>query len=724
MRTGFRRFSAMVLACTAIWAFSGHSALAQDVQRSEQELLEDFIHFVNIDNNELANAVAMELLGTGLSPTDFVNLVEDSNDLPRFERAIFDALHTPDIEFAAAALERLWEDGKLERVRNPDQIARNIVMLTGEARPRLFAIERLKAAGEYAMPQLLDALLQSNDPLLRDEVDRLMVDMGRQAVVPLCTALLDLDNQGQELVVSILGRIPYRNSTPFLMELFEKTTSDRISQAVQRAMNRLTGGTGVAASELFLGLARGYYDEKTDLTNFPGEEHQLFWTYDPTVGLFQIPVRTEVYHEAMAMTMAEKALTLGYEGPDGLSLWIAANFSREIDTTLMPGGDTYTNPVYASDRRAAMYFAVAAGAMPSQRVLGIAIDDRDTPLALRAIKAIQATAGGSTLWTGLDGREPLLEALRYPNRRVQYEAALALGLAQPTNAFEGYERVVPILASAIRDADARYALVIASDIERASVLTGQLKDLGYQLLPSVTNLDASAQEVADVAGVDLIVSNLSENETRNLIGRARAMAKLGATPILALMDSGSDYIQLNNEYRRDATIQVRKMQIGGEKISAAMRELVLRASGGPIGDAEARVYADRSLRVLRDLAVSQNPVLDIDDAVGPLLGVLQDSIGAFRVRIAEVLSRVDQTHVQVALMDVALGAPAQERVALFAKVADSAKRFGNHLEPRQVQQILDLAIEGSDKEATAAAALVGSLDLPNQELIRLILLDR
>src|SRR5690606_35111170 len=126
----------------------------------------------------------------------------------------------------------------------------------------------------------------------------------------------------------------------------------------------------------------------------------------------------------------------------------------------------------------AEYFAVISGPETTQPVLGRALDDRDTQLARRAIAAIEKTAGGVTLWTGAD-RAPLLEALRYPSRRVQYEAALAIGAAQPRSTFEGSERVVPILASAIRDASELFAVVVSNVAEDRPRLAQVLRDQGY-----------------------------------------------------------------------------------------------------------------------------------------------------------------------------------------------------------------------------------------------------
>jgi hypothetical protein len=431
-------------------------------------------------------------------------------------------------------------------------------------------------------------------------------------------------------------------------------------------------------------------------------------------------IRTEVYHEAMAMRNAERSLRIRPQGNDqALSLWLAANFSREIDTAAM--NQPYENPAYGPDRREAMYYAVAAGASPSEAVLARALDRRDTPLARQAIAAIEQTAGGAALWSRSGERKPLIQALSYPNRRVQYEAALALAKAQPTSGFEGSERVVPILASAVRDASARFAVVIGSNPEVANSARRTLERLGYKVLPPGMQLADVREGMAEVPGVDLVVStNLNPEATRGLIDQARRTPKLGATPILAMTDP-QGAIELRRAYDRDSLIEVRPMGLNETQVAAAVEQLVEKASGGPISEEEARSYAIRSISVMRDLTVSGNPVFDVGEAANSLIEAMKSSGGQQKIDLAEVLSRVNQKRVQVALMDAAMNSSDEEQIILLGKVADSAKRHGNLLEPRQVQRVLDMAARAPGQTATAAAALVGALDVGNRNLVPLIL---
>jgi CheY-like chemotaxis protein len=695
----------------------------EETARNEQ-LLRDFIHFVRINNPEVAAGMGRQLLGRNLTPPDFVDLVERSGELGRFEETIARSMRIPEVEPVAGALLKLYESGKLQRVRNPDDVARNIQLLKGNMRAQMLARERLVAAGEYAVPQLLQALLSRNDPELQALAQGVLVNMGQQAITPLATAIVGVDPAGQIAIADVLGLIGYRTSVPYLYDVLMATKSPHVRASVERALSRIgTSGLPADPAALYGQLAEDYYDQKPELTSFPGEDFQLLWSFSPAVGLAMTAIRTEVYHEAMAMRNAERALVLRPQGNDrALSLWLAANFSREIDSARLPEG--YTNPAYGNDRREAMYYAVAAGSQPSEAVLARGLDRRDTPLIRRAIEAIDQTAGGAALWASGGDRKPLIEALTYPNRRVQYEAALALGKAQPSSPFAGSDRVVPILASAVRDAAARFAVVVSANKEIGDSARRILEQAGYTVLPVATHLAELNEAIAEAPGIDLIITtNFTADTTRGVVNQIRQTAKLRATPVLAVTDAQGS-IDLARAYSTDPLILVRPSGLSESQIGAAVEQLVEKASGGPISSEEAQIYAGRSISILRDLTLSGNQVLNVGEAALSLIAAMNESEGDQKLALAEVLSRVEQKRVQVALMDAALNAQGEEQVLLLGKVADSAKRFGNLLDRRQVNRVVELAQNAQGHTAIAAAALMGSLNLGNDNLVPLIVGQR
>lgn len=686
---------------------------------SDAQLIEDFNHYVTIANVEMANASAAALIERAIDPAVFVGLVEDSVTMQeRFERAYRRAILIPELEASAASLYRLYEQGRLARARDPKEIDRNISLLTGTARGRLLAQQRLAFAGEYAVPQLLAVLQDRKDPMLTSEVSALLGIMGRQAVQPLSSSLLGLDPATQEIVARVLGRIGYPSALPPLTELYLTTSHPQVKAAAAKAIAALGSSPGASTSvaSLYRGLAEEYYSEPKSLTSFPGESFQLFWDFTPEKGLFATAVRTEVFHEAMAMHFAEKALLLDPSDQEAISLWLAANFSREID---QPEG--YDNPMYPSTRRGAMYFAVAAGAESTQRVLARAMKDLDTPLARRAIEALSRSAGASGL-VGTQG-VPLVDALSYPDRRVRFEAALALGRAKPTEPFAGSELVVPTLAGVIHEATRRYAVVLAGDLNRQQQIRRLLEGQGYIVLPPGGSLDSVSNSIADVYGIDVIVTDLTTDGSLQAINQARNNARLRATPILALM-SASGVSQHAGDFESDRLTQVLRQGVSDSQLTEAVRQLVESASGPPIDDEEALGYSRAALDVLQDIAIaSGGSIYDIGDAAVPLIRALSEPKHELRMQIAEVLSFIGQQRAQVALMEAVMGAAAGsgERLALMSKMNNSAKRFGNLLEDRHIRWLVTTAERGTNEEATLAASLIGALNIPNERLVTLII---
>lgn len=694
---------------------------AGDAQLSNVDLLKDFNHYVRIARYDLAAGRAEELVNRGIKPAEFVDLVEQSQEGDRFQTTVVRALRVAEVEPSAAKLYRLFEDGKLSRTRDPEQIARNIENLTGSIQARLVAQQRLKAAGEYAAPQLLEALFDTANRARQTEVQRVLVDLGRQSIAPLTAAMMNVDAPRQELIANVLGTIPYRASLPYLAELAQKSSSTEVKQAATRAIERIGGSPGAAGDDvasLYLALGEDYYAGKSELISFPGEDFQLVWSFVPSSGLQMTPVRTEVFNEAMAMRCSERSLRLNPSNEKALALWVASNFSREIHT---PAG--YDNPAYPKTRRDAMYFAVAAGPRTAQRVLGRAIDTRNTLLARRALEAVERTAGGTALWSTDDSRSPLIESLTYQNRRVQYDAALALASAQIKEPFAGAERVVPTLASAIRGAETKYAAVLAPNTEQYTAIRGILEKEGFVVLSFGRSVEEIAGPVSEVPAVDVVVAaGVTADKLGSSVEQVRSNVKLAATPVL-LLTSPEAYTTLRREFDRDGLVAVRQSAMSEADIAKAVKSLVDSASGGTISGDEARAYAARSLTALRDLAVSNSTVFNVSDAALPLIGALETKDAAAQLQVAEVLARVPLKAAQVAVMDAALGSNGEQRVALLGKVADSAKRSGNMVEPRQVERVLELARDEDAATSTAAAALAGALNLPNADLVPLIVGD-
>ncbi len=707
----------------AVAAVPAQSQTSQDSPEATQAL-RDFIHYVRIARYDAAVLRGQELLAMDLDPQAFADVVEGTDEIDRFLNAMGLAQRAEgqtELEETAAAIENLFNTGKLKRARNDDEITRNIALLGGNMRGRVLAEDRLIAAGEYAVPRLLNAYLYTDNRAVQVAASQVLTKLGQQAVMPLSVALDALSPEHQELVLKLLGQIPYRQSVPFIAELRASTDIPRVRDAASRALASLNASTAQHpgdAAWMYASLGEAYYDQRLDVTSFPGEDHQLVWTFNPEapeLSLSPRAVRTEVYHEIMAMRLAAASLRLAPQSPEALSLWIAANLRREIQNP-----DGYTDVFTESLGRGADYFAVAAGNSINQRVLARAIADRDTRLALRSIEAVARVAGGSTLWEGLNGSRPLVEAMLYPNRRVQYDAALAIGGALPTEAFPGDERVIPLLASAVRDADTRYAQILSTDQEIYQGVRTVLDTMGYQVLPRAASIEEARDAIAETPGLDLVVSVTTGALVEDLVDQVRGTPELAATPVLALV-SRADAAGLAARFERNALASVRPISLRAKELRRAVEVLVEGASGGPITQQEAEQFAQRSLAVLRDIAITGGGSLDPSTATPALVLAMTDGSAADPMQVAGVLAELNNEQAQIALMDAALAADGADRTALLNLTSHSVKRFGGRLESRQIDRLVELVATSPDEEGTAAAALAGSLGLPNDRLLPLII---
>lgn len=687
-------------------------------EASPAQLLEDFIFYVNTANIELALANANALIAKNMTTLEFLGTVEDSPTMKeRFDLAYRRALVMPGLEDAAAQLYKLYEGGRRDRARQPDEIERNIKLLTGTMGNRLFARDRLAEAKEYAVPYLLTTLIDSRDNAMRVEVSRLMQDMGRDSIVPICEALLKVGPETQEQLVNILAEIPYRTSLPYLYELRSTTQNDRVRAAVDRAIAQRDNGAGVGApiGELYRSAGDTYFTGTRSVLTFPGEEHQLLWSFEPSLGLVATAIRTEVFHEARAMELAEKALSANQDDQEAVALWIAANFQREIDT---PEG--YENPAYPAERRDAMYYAVAAGSGPTQRVLERALVTKNTRLARRAIEALTRSASGADIVRRGESPSPLVQALDYPDRRVRYEAALAIAAANPPAGFAGSDRVVPVLASVIGEASTRYAVVIASTPEEQQRSKKVLEDLGYKALAPAATLEALESEIVAVPGVDVIVIQQPAEAALETITKVRADARLSVTPVLAMMPL-ADVNRLETRQTVGSNTEFRGEGITEAQLAQSVEDLVTRATGPAIDDAEGEKYSVAAIDALDKLAAGGSASMDVGAASGALITALNGSEGDVQQQLAKLLSHVCRPGVQNALVEASFKVDGEDRVGLLNAASDSARRCGNQLDERLIKRVVESAAAAQGGEATAAAALLGGLNLPNARVVPLII---
>ncbi len=703
--------SRTLLTATALTLSMAGSALAQD-NRSH---LNDFVHYVMIAKPDLARAHIESLFDSGITDAELAELVDQSMDASRFESALRRGRAVLELESTIAQLESRVEAGRLALARDSERIKQAIAMLGGTQRQRMLAERRLLEAGEYAVPHLLQEVIAGDNPSLRIASREMIISIGRQSVSPLSAALAGVDDAGQVQIAEILGRIGWGHAGPYLLKLAQDdATAQPVRDSAMRAYNQIGGGTGDVSGD-FAQLSQRYFDNEVSLIAFPTEETNNVWSFDSFVGLVPTPVTTEIYSEVMAMHAAESSLRADSSNRRALALFIAANLKRENE---LPDGAS--DPIYGEDEYTPAFYALAAGPGVIQDVLAIGLDNLDTPLIRDAISALTRTAGGANLWTGSGDRRPLLEALQYPDRRVRYEAALALGKALPTQAFSGDYQVVPLLASAVRAGARTFAVVIADSNEDQTMYAAKLESLGYEVVAFAPSVAAASLQIAEAPGVDVVVVRQSRSNAMNSVEALRIGAKTSVAPVLVLADA-TDVFEMRQALRENNRVLVNRVVMADEAFAASLDGVIASASGGRIDEGEAQIYAIEALTTLRDIAVNGTTVYSIGDAESALIGALTAGDSSTpTLLVAEVLSRIASRAAQQSILDAAFTAEAGQQVALLERVADSAKRFGNLSESRHIDRLMAIIQDGGTS-AEAAAQVHGSYNLPPSNVVELII---
>jgi HEAT repeat protein len=732
------------------------------------KLLNEVLHQVQIAKPEAAAQAATALMDTGITPAELADLV-DSNDLgTRFDRVMTRGRGLEGFAAAAAQLEQMLRQGRLDLARRPDRIDEAIGLLGGTLRQQMFAAERLAAADEFAMPGLLKMLV-TGDSAQQIAASKQIAAMGRFAVQPLCAALPKLDPTAQRSVADLLGEIGYPEARPYLLALAsaEGTTGD-VREAAMRALGKV-GGTGETASAAFTALAKRFFDGEDALIMHPGDERANVWAYDPFGGLVATPVPTPIFFDVMGMRAAAAALALDPADAGALALYAASDLSRGNH---LPDGAT--DPVFGDNRYSAEFFATAAGPTLGEAVLGLAIDRRDTTLVLDAIRALAGTGGRDVTtragWAPLvecqqypdrraqvaaaiaiglaiDGRDttlvldaipafagtggrdvttragraPLVECLQYPDRRVQVEAALAIVASDPQQSFSGDFRVVPILASAVRDSGSKFATVVAENAEDRNAMSAALAALGYTPMTGGASFAECEAEIGRESGLDLLVVQGSPDFVASNLGAVRLSRLASAVPVLAVTDvAGAPAATRVAEADGGTVVWIAGS--GSETLGNAVDAVMLAQSGGEIGPEEGLEYAIRGLDALKTIGLRGRGIFKVLDAEPALLSALAGRTGGLRLLVADVLAMMPTAESQQTLVAIALagGPDEEETVELLARAAASARSHGRLATEEQVAELRELVGTSSGSLADAAGRLYGALDLPSGEVVKLI----
>ena len=676
---------------------------------------DDFWHYASVGRYELATAEAQKLLAQKDQP---VQVLEAFESAAADRKASLDASllrwqGMEGLKDVVTPLIMTINEGYLARRADPIAIDNNIKRLSVSEQAYVLAVGRLRDSGEVAVPQMIDYLRDSTKREYQPAVRRALRDMGRVALNPLVAATEMKDAATLAVIAVALGDIGYPDTLAYLARLAKGPQSaPAVKAAATEALIRMGADpTKLDAAALFYDLGQKFYYRTSAITADPRNPTAYVWYWDELKGLMHKNVPASIYHDVMAMRATEYALKLDPGRAPAVSLWLAANYKREAD---LPADAK--DPTRAEGQPSAHYYGVAAGTRYLNEVLTRAMGDRNPAVALKAVKSLQQIVGQSNLFAG-QGGEPLVEALRYADRRVRFESAFALAAALPQKSFFGQERVVPILAEAVAQTGKPGVLVVVPQDKLNGLVQG-LKDAGYSAA-GAANATSAAAAAATLPAIDVIlVSESAEvDRVRQLAAQTPRLEQAAVIVITASKASAYATQAANNPLLTVTQVT------DAPALKPVIEDARQRAGALPLDEKLAAEYALRSAELLGKLAISRGQVLDLSAAETTLLGALDDARPEIVKAVGNVLALLNSKQAQMALAAKAVDDKTAEdvKISLYKSLATSAKFFGNQLEGQQIDQIQKaVEAEKSLDVRGAAAEARGALNLPADQARTLI----
>jgi hypothetical protein len=428
------------VAIMAVALFAVNACFAQTLE----ENWNDFLHYTKIGRFDLARGHAQAVLAGSPDP---VKLLELSRENPQgYEILVRVNEVAPDAELAdlSGKVLAIIEQGRFIERSEPRIIAEEVRRLSSTDRGWFTAVKRLRNAGEYAIPFMLDALADNSREQEFPDIVRALPQIGRDAIRPLVAALQTENVTLKAETIIALGKIGYPQSQAYLKYIIENDGSAELRGLADESIRQIDpDALKIPAAVLFYQLAEEYYYHAQSLAPAEDADFANVWFWDPDgKKLVRQKVAKSYFHELMAMRTCEWALKADAGFGSAIGLWVAAFFKAESAGVAMPG--------YFGERHAdALVYATTAGVEYLHQALARAVRDKNAYVALGVIEALGTTAGEKSLLYQIGPAQPLVQALTFDNRMVRYSAAIAIGAAGPRERFAESILVTANLAEAL-----------------------------------------------------------------------------------------------------------------------------------------------------------------------------------------------------------------------------------------------------------------------------------
>lgn len=703
---------------------TGYGAAGLRVEVAPAALQHDWrmmVHYFKIARFDLAAQHAEKVLAANPDPATVLALVESATtgyDL------VIRMLRVDAMEEVAPKILALAEEGARAKKTDTARLQENLLKLDKGPRPYFLAMKELRYSGPYVVPHALAVLQDPGRKDLHPFVQRALTDLGDPVVRPLVRALATPNPGLKEMVIDILGDIGHPNALPGLKAVVEDPdSSEGAKGAASNAIIKIADESMLQtpAKRLYLDLANKYYYDKIPVADVHQPTTDIFDWVEGT-GLLYRAAPSKAVNEILASRACSDALKADPGALAAVALWVSSVMQMEAQLEDQKAREA--DPFLPDDMPSVDFFARAVGQQHLYSVLDRALRDENTPVAVRACRALEDTANQEflSLYAESKAGSPLVLALTYPDQRVRFAAAFALAAIRPTEPFTGAGKVIPTLSEALNLEAAGSILLVEPKDDNRNRLQADLKDEEWNVVTATTGNDAISKARA-MPRVDAVVLSSKTQHVghADVVSMLRSDYHTAMTPIVVL-SWPDDPVKASWLEKRVAYIQAVDHNIETAALLEQMTALKKEAGSLVLDEEAARASSLEAAEVLKRIALSSR-LYSAKRARQSLLDGLSNRPDPLVISVLGALAEIADAEISRAMADVATGAERSKpvRVAALLNLARAARIVGNELTEAQIAALQAMAGETDDDLRDAAGEALGALDLDAAEGAKIIL---
>jgi len=679
------------------------------------------VHYFKLARFDLAKTQAEKVVAAAPTPAIALALAESPStgyDL------VVKMVRIEELQEVVAKILVMADEGARAKKTDAARIGSNLLRLGKGPRPYFLAMQELRYSGPYVVPEALAILQDPGRKELAALVRRALTELGGPVVRPLVRSLRTPNAALKETIIGILGDIQYPYALPALKAIVEDPkATDGLKAAATRAILKTADEAllKTPAKTLYLDLANKHYYGKIASADLRRETTDVFDWVEGT-GLLYRAAPSKAVNEILASRACSDALKADPGALEAVALWVSSVMQMEAELGDKTAREA--DPFLPDTMPSVSFFARAVGQQHLYNVLDRALRDQNTPVAVRACKALEDVANEEflTLYGQADAGSPLVMALTYPDQRVRFAAAFALAAIRPGRPFTGAGKVVPVLAEALNLEAGKSILLAEADANNRNRLQAALKEGGWNVVVATNGNQAisSARAMPRIDAV-LLSSKTKHVSHADVVSLLRSDYTTAMTPIIILSwpddPVKASWIESQIPYVKsvEQTIAVDAMETEVTNLKKAAGSLVLDADAS-------RAASLQASQVLKAIAISSE-VYSAKRARQSLLESLVNRPDALVISVLGALAEIPDAEITRTMTGVGVDAKRTKpvRVAALEALARAARFVGNQLEAKQVEAVQAMAGEEDDQLRDAAGEALGALDLDAADGAKLIL---